>query len=202
MKVDRSTSNAVTFKELTTEERERLIGVARGTWWVKATNGVLEFAPATQTPPDPVEDPLLSLWWPRKPPKVKNVQVRMRWAAREPGQDAHFSIQSLCGYYYTEEKYKIEAEKLTGFGFECLRSRRGSDGGYWEIWYLPGLWSASGELKDEVDRILAEGKKWSGKHISHGDKRVVNAVVNFLCKNVSFGTLDVGVQRAAMVVDD
>jgi len=37
---------------------------------------------------------------------------------------------------------------MISVGFNLLRSPKGPDGKHWEIWYLPGLWSLTGQLKD------------------------------------------------------
>jgi hypothetical protein len=95
-------------------------------------------------------------------------------------------IQHLCGYHYTPENYKRQAEYLESLGFECLRSRRGADARYHELWLLSGLWSAKGGLKESL-----------GNGGSYGNKEL-NKAVKFLCRNASFGTLDVSFQRAAM----
>ena len=98
------------------------------------------------------------------------------------------TIQGLCGYNYTEENYKWNAEKLESYGFQCLRSRRGTDAKFWELWFLPGLWCSKGDLEANVKR---------GKD----DKEELKIALEFLRHKVSFGTLDVSNQRMCMVLD-
>jgi len=104
------------------------------------------------------------------------------------GRSPSIIIQHLCGYNFSDPGYKAAADSLEMFGFECLRSRRGLSGKYWELWLLPYLRAAKDRLRDAIDfRTETESQ--------------VKAAVSFLCCHVSFGTLDVCVQRAAMVVD-
>lgn len=136
-------------------------------------------------------------------------------------------IQSVCGYDWTPQNYASNVERLESFGFCCMRSRRSREGKYWEAWFLPSLSAAQGRLK----MILEDHKVCSGcgsvnyfkyrreeENISCMDchtawghevmvkapktvKEQIEAAVNFLCRNTSFGTLDISVQRAAMVLD-
>ena len=100
---------------------------------------------------------------------------------------ASIIIQSVCGYHYTPERYKTETSKLERYGFECLRSKAGEDGKYWEMWFLPSALCAKNELKAAVD----------GKFM----KEAVDAAVRFLMNNVLFGTIEASGQRWGMAVD-
>lgn len=104
-----------------------------------------------------------------------------KWNIQE-GQASYYSIfvEHLCGYNYTPERATAEMEKLTAWGFECLRSPRGKEGRYWELWYLPGLWAAKGTMA--------------------GIKTIEEAT-RFLCRHCSFGSMQVTRQAAAMTVD-
>jgi hypothetical protein len=67
-------------------------------------------------------------------------------------------IQHLCGYNYSPENYKHEADKLESYGFHCLRSRRGASGQFWEVWFLPSLVFAEGKLGEVLkDRLVCGG---------------------------------------------
>lgn len=101
---------------------------------------------------------------------------------------ASFIIHSVCGYGYTAENYKWQTAKLDSWGFICLRSRRDTGNRFWEVYYLPGIWAAKGDLKKAVAGI-------------EDRKEQVQASVNFLCQHASFGSLDICTQRAAMEVD-
>lgn len=124
-----------------------------------------------------------------------------RWVPREFGTaehawSPHFDLAYLgagCGENENPQAaYEREARKLESWGFFCMRSRRGPDGRYWEIWRLNGFWSAQNELETlckrlDKDRLNCEQK--------------ISAVVDWLCQNVRFGTLDVSIQRAALTND-
>ena len=55
------------------------------------------------------------------------------------------------------------------------------------MWFLPGAWAAEGDLKAHLEGISRD--------------KQVDAVVAFLCRHASFGTLDIMHQRAAMTID-
>jgi hypothetical protein len=99
------------------------------------------------------------------------------------------SIEHLCAYDYSPENYRHQAEILESFGFDCLRSRRGPDGRYMEMWHLSGMWSAKGRLKGTLHGITDPAKQ-------------ADEAISFLCKNVVFGSLDISWQRAAMPPPD
>jgi len=61
--------------------------------------------------------------------------------------DPSIYVQHIAGYH---GDYRKSANLMESVGFECLRSRRGKDGKYWEMWYLPGAWAATGDLKDKT----------------------------------------------------
>ena len=112
---------------------------------------------------------------------------------------AHITIQSLCAHRYSVESYAEESGKLLGYGFIQLRSRRGKDACFWELWYLPGVLFAKGKLKEAIDLISVNTDV---NHLRHRtDKERLKAAVDFLRQNVIFGTLDVSVQRLAMIIE-
>jgi|GEM_PF-904485 len=177
---------------LNREECERLEAVTHGQCWVKVgEDGRLEFRDARKPLPEPVEDKEMLGFWSHTDPRRRKVQLQLLDPERDP-YCPHIVIQSLCGYHYTPENYEKEAGKLQSYGFECLRSRRGADGRFWEVWYLPGFWAARGEFKEVIDAVKSPPSK---------DGPRLDAAVSFLCRHVSFGTLDASVQRAAMVLE-
>lgn len=158
-----------------------------GGCWVRVKDGKLETINSWEPAPDPVRDEEIFPFW-RKPIGVESVQLQL--IEMEMVDDHSYpsiSIQSLCGYDYSPENYRIQAEKLESYGFECLRSRRGTGGKFQEVWYLSDLIFAKGELKEEIG--------------AHEGKKALKLAVSFLGQRVSFGTLDVSVQRLAMVLD-
>ncbi len=150
-------------------------------------NGRLEASSRWEPLPAPARDEEMMPFW--QPSIPGHTQIELRNIEVPLGFSVSLMIQSLCGYDYSPENYRREAGKLEDFGFHCLRSRRGRDGHFWEIWYLPGLWSARGLLREAIGSIQEESAK-------------ADAAIKFLCKHTSFGSLDVSWQRAAMVRDD
>lgn len=158
-----------------------------GSCWVRIKDGELEIVNSWEPTPDPVADEETLPFW-RKATEIERAQLQL--IEMEPLGDHTFpsiSIQSLCGYYYSPENYQVQAGKLKSYGFECLRSQRRTDGRFCEIWHLSDLIFAEGELKEKVGR--------------HKGKNALKVAVSFLAQNVSFGTLDVSIQRLAMVID-
>ena len=181
---------SVTLSGLSEDEEDLLVGMSRGFYWTRVVEGRVVASEAHKRPPQPPEDERISPLWQPAGAKTHCVQRELLNRADAGGMfGAHFIIQSLCGYDYTPSNYAEQAAKLESYGFECLRSRRGRDGGYWEIWFLPGLWAAKGDLAEFVADVKDDPAK-------------VKKAVSFLCRHASFGTLDVSVQRAAMVMDD
>jgi len=48
--------------------------------------------------------------------------------------------------------YARSYARMVSVGFILLRSPRGLDNKYWEVWYLPGMFFLKGELAGEKDR--------------------------------------------------
>lgn len=99
-------------------------------------------------------------------------------------------VRHLSGYDFDPERYKIVAAELESWGFQCLRSSRGADGKFWEMWFLPGPWAAAGDLRSAIDKT---GGPW-------GDNAIETAI-RFIQKNPSFDTMDIVRQVAAMKAD-
>lgn len=190
---------SIRITHLSEDEHEKMLGAFKskeGTYWVRIRNGRLESRPHFIELPSPVyDDEMLPFW--RKPTQ-KEVKLSLKKYKRIPFKEendeelhlmASIFIRSLCGYYYSPENYKFNAEKLTSFGFECLRSRRGDDGKFWEIWQLPFLDAARGDLKKRIHKVKDDSKR-------------LKIALNFLARTVSFGSLDVSVQRMAMPTPD
>lgn len=72
--------------------------------------------------------------------------VKTDYGKVESIHGAAITIQHVCGYDYSDDFYRENAKKLESYGFICCRSNRGSEGRFWEIWFLPGLWMAEGDL--------------------------------------------------------
>jgi len=198
-------SSSIEIKGLTREEADQLLGSIRGHSWFTVEDGRLKVAPRHEPLPDPTQDEGMLPFW----RKFEHHQPQGELVARvfeEMSADAiyepHFAIQSLCGYNYSRENYAIESEKLTSYGFTQMRSKRAEDGSYWEIWYLPGVWFAKGDLKEVIDKITSRAKSWEDPHGKRKKRECFEAVLEFIRRNVSFGTLDVSIQRMCAVMGD
>jgi hypothetical protein len=62
-----------------------------------------------------------------------------------------FYVQHIGGY---DGDYRKKAQRMVLAGFSVLRSRRGSDGKFWEIWYLSGEWAAEGEIRGKNEKQI------------------------------------------------
>ncbi|EKE24912.1 MAG: hypothetical protein ACD_5C00358G0003 [uncultured bacterium] len=180
--------DSISIGNLKPEEVERFEGAINDHLWVSAKSGRLEVVAKKKDLPKPTEDEEMLPFWRRQMPG--SYQLELFKVAVPKYFSPSIIIQHLCGYNYTPENYKRTAELLEGYGFECLRSRRGNDAKYSEIWLLSGLWSAKGKLKE-----ILQGSDSSSK-------KNLDKAIEFLCRNVQFGTLDVSFQRAAMTVPD
>lgn len=197
--------NSVQITGLTRDEVDHLIKAFRGLSWFSVEGGRLQTSSRFAPLPDPVRDEEMIPFW----RQYSNTQAQGEFFPKvfeDMSPDVvfspHITIQSLCGYNYTPENYARESTKLLSYGFRQIRSQRGEDGGYWELWYLPGVWCAKGDLKDVVERTAQGLKPSGGFHIRQDDKECFEAAVDFLRRNISFGTLDVSVQRWAMATPD
>ncbi|MCA9355611.1 hypothetical protein KC865_03640 [Candidatus Kaiserbacteria bacterium] len=187
----------VDVRGLTSDEMERLrASMLGGHHWVRrGDDGRLQHVPSYEELPGPVTDDQMLPFW-RQPTDGETRQADM-FGFDESTEAAlkHASpsiyITSLCGYHYSDENYKCEAAKLTEWGFVCMRSPRDSDSGrYWEVWYLSGVWAVKGRL----------GEALTDSNAKTNDEKF-KFVLEFLRRNASFGSLDVSMQRMAMVMD-
>lgn len=179
----------VTISGLNSEEFDKIQGAVRGHSWMRGEGGRLNFSPAHEPPPSPTEDHMLPQW--RSPVKGEGNE-RYQAELFEPvvewkNQSPSILIQHLCGYGYTPESYKENAEMLEECGFSCMRSIRGDYGQFREIWFLPGLWAARGRLKEALH----------GKSKAHE----MRFALKFLRERTSWGTLDSAVQRFCQVLE-
>lgn len=182
---------------LTEKESERVFAsMLAGHHWVRrGEDGRLQHVPSYEELPGPVTDDQMLPFW-RQPTEGETRQADL-FGFDESTEAAlkHASpsiyITSLCGYHYSAVNYQREAAKLTEWGFVCMRSPRDPDSGrYWEAWYLSGVWAAKGRLKDAIFNTKAGSNEEKFKFM-----------LDFLRCNASFGSLDVSMQRMAMVMD-
>lgn len=174
------------------DEVRTLQAMILGAYYTRVDDtGRLESVSRHEPLPKVTDERMLPFW--RKSTPEEEAQLKMfdmeamkdRGGLYCPG----FMISSLCGYYYTKEKYKQEADKLSSYGFQCLRSQRGEDARFWEVWYLPGVFLAKGALADKIKPIKDQNEQ-------------TKEAIKFLMRNVSFGSMDMTQQRAAMATPD
>ncbi len=178
----------IEISNLSQDDVQNLEGMALGhNWCITTPDGRLQTQSRWEPLPDPAQDETMMPFW--QPALPNTVQLELKEVAMPPGSSVGIIIQHLCAYDYSPENYRHQAEILESFGFECLRSRRGPDGRYWEMWHLPGMWSARGRLKGTLHGITEPAKQ-------------ADEAIRFLCKNVVFGSLDISWQRAAMPPPD
>lgn len=197
--------NSITIANLTESEMNELLAAFRGLSWFGVEDGRLKTSPCHLALPHATEDEeMLPFWRQFSHNQLQNELFEKMFdeVAADVICMPHFTIQSLCGYGYSPENYVRESEKLTNWGFIQLRSRRGEDGSYWEHWHLPGVWFAKGDLKELVDSITIAASTWEDPSGRRKDKECFKAVLEFLRRNASFGTLDVSVQRLCQVYED
>jgi hypothetical protein len=167
--------------------------MAKTCWLSVDLKGALVRGELVKAPPEPADDPYLPPTWQKTDCEWRR-QTAELISHIDPKEGWHhpsYLVQSLCGYGWTLERYRDEVYKMQSIGFECLRSRRKADGRFWEAWILPFASAAKGPLKDIID-ALPKDRKWFQE---------TESIVKWMCRNASFGTLDVMIQRAAMTMD-
>ena len=189
----------ITFAGIPYELREKVEGVVTGHQWMTTRNGELVFSPTREPLPGPVEDESMLPFW-RRYDERQLVMKEFVFDSKTHFALPSFMIKHLCGYDYTPENYRDNAALLTSYRFVCMRSPRGDDGRYDEIWYLPGAVLAKGGLA----LAIAGLRQKRGWQATSADtlKEETDVVTKFLCEHISFGTLDVVIQRAAMAVPE
>lgn len=189
IKIELCGTDNILIGNLQKEEIENLGGMIHNHFWVTVDkNGRLEAVCKREKIPDPMEDEEMLPFWRRPTPGFKQLQL---FDVEIPQYSMpSIIIQHLCGYNYSSENYKIQAQILESYGFECLRSRRGEDQKYCELWFLPVLWLSKGRLKEVMENLN-----------TRNEKEMLDRAINFLCMNVEFGTINVSFQKAAMTID-
>lgn len=193
------TTTSVTISGIPKDQRERVEGAIRGQFWMTVNDGEIIFSPAREALPSPVEDAEMLPFWRRREER-QMVMKEMIFDHEDRHDSPSFMVKHLCGYHYTPEDYTKNAQLLESYGFVCMRSQREDDGMYWETWYLPGAWASKGDLKDAVDEHRQKMKDETS--FARLVKSETKKVISFICEKVSFGSLDVTSQRAAMMIND
>ena len=179
IKAVREKSNDDGTREITlkgaSEDVKRLAGaLLYGMKWVRLTaSGELETSDVYDKAPAPTYDPEMQNIWRFDPHAVGAAQMRLFYDDPEMQDPKNkwsrdhraIYLQGISGYSGKDE-YVRRATLLTEAGFSCLRSRRGDDGKYWEIWYLPDPCCGRGPIKGM--KTSDEVKKWIFKNIGPG----------------------------------
>lgn len=181
---------SVTITGLSRKEVENLLAMVAGACFIGNKNDQLVVYSNFKDLPGPIDDPVMYPFW-RKPHQEEIAQIslfdeRVFETTSEHASPAIY-ISSICGYYYTEAKYQLYVERLLSYGFECLRSKRGDDAHFWELWYLPGVWSAKGDLKN---------------HLKQKDSKDIKVAIEFIRGHVEFGSLSVSTQKLAQRIPE
>ncbi|MEX1027291.1 MAG: hypothetical protein WD049_04690 [Candidatus Paceibacterota bacterium] len=184
-------THEVTIKGLTKGERDDIQAALHGVCWVRSKNGRLTRSDLADPPREPYDTDMHPYWRPATEGELSNGPLMFDIKGTLPKHSSpSFLIQSLCGYGYTPDRYVKASQTLESFGFECMRSRRGRDGHYWEIWYLPGLYAARGKLREYlIEHDIPD---------STADKETLRDIARFLFHHAPFGSLDITTQRLAM----
>ena len=196
----RSTDGRIHLSGMTPQEVEDIEGMLMGVKWVRCADGRLQTSDVHQPLPDQTPDLILTPhWagdrehdWSGSPDmsRVRNVND----LEEVSNCSASLIIQHITaglGRHRLPTDYTNACKRLESYGFECLRSRRGRNGRFWELWFLPSLHFADGDLK----ATIAPAK-------DSGNAAQVREAVRFLCNcDVPWGTLDVCCQRACITFD-
>lgn len=186
--------DSITIAGILNEDQQKVLAsLGVGAYWIRVNDGKLEIMPSWQELPDPIQDKeMLPFWREHTTAEMERTQLKLFKMEELSVNDCpSISIQHICAYSYSPENYKFQASRLKSYGFQCMRSRRGPDAMYWEIWFLPGLWSAKGDLKEKIYSLVQKNQT----------KKALKIALDFLAHNVSFGTLDVSLQRMCTVID-
>ena len=174
----------------TKEDIVRLAGALQyGMKWIRMwPNGEIETSDVYAMPPSPIDDVELQNIWQFDPlPEGADVQMKLLRddpKMQEPKSEwskKHRSLylQSIQGYA-GRDAYVSRAKRLMEAGFICLRSRRGDDGKYWEIWYLPSPCCGRGPLKD---------------------MKTADEVTAWVCNTIGPGTVTLGGEHWGLALD-
>lgn len=181
---------AFTAEDMTNEQYETMMRFLHGLGHVRydVEKGEIIETLAYRRLPAPADDPDLALFWPG--PSSQHRTIKMSLGKEYEHCFPSILIHSLCGYGWTLERYQGNAARLESYGFHCVRSQRDREGRYWEYWVLTSLWGVAGDLKNCIESSAAKTTE-----------EKLKCIISFLCRSVSFGSLEVARQYAAMVIE-
>jgi hypothetical protein len=177
--------------EGTKEEIDIIRAMLLGKHWVSKQGDKITTVDLYKALPSPEDDPMIPPKWQTE---FGSLPDRFAPELQEqiPEREKGGSYKSYSFYLKFLLHPKRDIPIIQDWGFECMRSRRGEDGKFWEVWYLPGDWASKGTLKKFVD-MLPKDSDW--------EKRT-ELICHWIAKNVTFGSLDVVVQRMALANPD
>ena len=190
-----------TLTGLSKPEVEAMQGAILGANWIRVHEGRMAIAHAYEQSPPPAKDPDIGPFWPRPDAckyTRKDHKVQM-FDHADPGfSEAALIVKHIgAGCPRTDEDaYDRNARLLESWGFECLRSRRGSDGKFWEVWYLPSLFFAEGDLGARLANV--KGKYGSPTY----QKDRLDAAMRVVEQHVNFDQMDASNQRYGLRYGD
>ncbi len=176
----------MTITGLTAKEFQAVQQFLQGTSWIRCVDGRLAACEAHNTLPEPEDDPLLSEHWKAGATLKTFGEVPEVW-------DARIMIHAVGAGARLKRDAQNSIKIAWQMGFECMRSKRGDDGKFWEVWILHGTWQAKGILKDFKDSLE--------KTLSVRQR--VDAMAEFIAQRsgLRFGSMDVLVQTWALSFD-
>ena len=177
--------------EGTKEEIDIIRAMLVGKHWVSVRGEKVETVDVFKALPPPEDDPMIPPKW-----QTEFGSLPDRFAPDLQDQipeESRGGTWTSASFYMSHLIYpKRDIPKVQDWGFECLRSRRGDDGKFWEVWYLPGMWAAKGEMKKHLE-TLPKDMAW--------EKRT-ETTCHWIAQRVIFGSLNVVVQRMALANPD
>ncbi len=138
----------VTIEFENKEEFEAFERAYTGCAWIRMNMGSMETCPAFETYPEAKPNPELPFFG----DGAFDFHYIDTVFRKELRNNPSFFVQGLAPY--GSGSYDKAAKQLTEAGFELLRSKRGRDGKRWEVWYLPGEWSAKGPIEGKKTRQI------------------------------------------------
>jgi hypothetical protein len=168
----------------TPDEIEKMRKMMLGTAWMTVTEGVVKVSESFKEAPEPVSDPMIPPHW--------QTSFGSLPAAHAPALMNHvpedMTMWGSPSFFLRHLIHTRDVETVQSWGFEVMRSRRGEDGKFWEVWYLPGDWAAKNDLKKFIETI-PRTTDWENKSMK---------IIHWIAERVIFGSYDVVIQRMAL----
>lgn len=120
--------------------------------WVRMAKGTIQIADVGPEPQLTDHERLINGSCAPCFPVPDDKEVRPVQRAKGNEGDLESCYVQHIGAGCRDRTYEQLYKRMVSVGFILLRSAKGTDNKHWEIWYLPGLWALTGELKGEKDR--------------------------------------------------